>query len=102
MIKMDTTLLAEKSEAAAGLLGAMASRSRLMILCHLLGEELTVSELMARVGLNQSPLSQHLAKLRALGLVKTSREGQFLRYRLASREVEAVLETLYGLYCAVE
>jgi len=102
MIKMDPSLLAQRSETAAGLLGAMANRSRLMILCHLLGDELTVSDLMTRVGLNQSPLSQHLAKLRALGLVKTRREGQFLRYRLASPEVEAVLETLYGLYCAPE
>lgn len=101
MIKMEPTLLAEKSDAAAGLLGAMANQSRLMILCHLLNEELTVGELADRVRLNQSPLSQHLAKLRALGLVKTRREGQSIFYRLASPEVEAVLNTLYGLYCAV-
>lgn len=100
MIKMEPTLLAEKSEAAAGLLTAMANQSRLMILCHLLNEELTVTELGERVGLNQSPLSQHLARLRALGLVRTRREGQSIYYRLASQEVEAVLQTLYGLYCA--
>ena len=101
MIKMEPTLLAEKSEAAAGLLTAMANQSRLMILCHLLNEELTVGELAERVGLNQSPLSQHLARLRALGLVRTRREGQSIYYRLASREVEAVLTTLYGIYCVV-
>lgn len=101
MIKMEPQLLAEKSETAAGLLAAMANQSRLMILCHLLAEELTVGDLAERVGLNQSPLSQHLARLRALGLVKTRREGQSIYYRLASKEVEAVLTTLYGLYCAV-
>lgn len=101
MIKMEPTELANKSEAAAGLLAAMANQSRLVVLCHLLNEELTVTELGERVGLNQSPLSQHLAKLRALGLVKTRREGQSIYYRLASPEVEAVLTTLYGLYCRV-
>ena len=102
MIKMEPKLLAEKSEAAAGLLTAMANQSRLMILGHLRNDELTVTELAERVGLNQSPLSQHLARLRALGLVRTRREGQSIYYRLASREVEAVLTTLYGIYCATE
>lgn len=101
MIKMEPQLLAEKSDTAAGLLAAMANPSRLMILCHLLNEELTVSQIAERVKLNQSPLSQHLARLRALGLVKTRRDGQSIYYRLASREVEAVLNTLYALYCAV-
>ena len=101
MIKMEPQLLAQKSDSAAQLLAAMANQSRLMILCHLLNEELTVGELGERVGLNQSPLSQHLSKLRALDLVKTRRDGQSIYYRLASHEVEAVLQTLYGLYCAV-
>ncbi|WP_374621952.1 ArsR/SmtB family transcription factor [Devosia sp.] len=98
---MEPTLLAQKSDMAASLLNAMANQSRLMILCHLLNEELTVTQLSERVGLNQSPLSQHLSKLRALGLVKTRREGQSIHYRLASPAVEAVLQTLYGIYCAV-
>ncbi len=101
MIKMEPTLLVQKSDMAASLLNAMANQSRLMILCHLLNEELTVTQLSERVGLNQSPLSQHLSKLRALGLVKTRREGQSIHYRLASPAVEAVLQTLYGIYCAV-
>ena len=101
MIKMNPSELAEKSDQAAGLLAAMANPSRLMVLCHLVDGELTVGTLAERVGLNQSPLSQHLAKLRALGLVKTRRDGQSIHYRLASEEVEAVLKTLYSLYCRV-
>jgi DNA-binding transcriptional ArsR family regulator len=52
------------------------------------------------VGLEQSPLSQHLSKLRALGLVKTRRDGQTIFYRLASEPVTRVLSTLYDIYCA--
>ena len=45
MIKMEPQLLAQKSDSAANLLSAMANQSRLMILCHLLNEELTGGEL---------------------------------------------------------
>ncbi len=99
MIKMDASQLEERAEEAAQLLTAMANRKRLMILCHLLHNEKNVSEIAALVGLAQSPLSQHLAKLRALDLVETRRDGQAIFYRVASHEVERVLETLYGLYC---
>lgn len=96
---MDATQLQHQAEDAAQLLTAMANQKRLMILCHLLDSEKSVSEIADLVELRQSPLSQHLAKLRALGLVSTRRNGQSILYRLASCEVEEVLKTLYGIYC---
>ena len=51
------------------------------------------------VGLSQSALSQHLAKMRDEGLVAFRREGQTLWYRIADPRVEALLATLYELYC---
>lgn len=58
-----------------------------------------MQELAASVGLAQSPLSQHLSKLRLVHLVSTRRDGQSIRYRLASDEVERLLSTLNGIYC---
>lgn len=84
---------------ASELLLAMANQKRLMVLCHLLEGETTVNNLAELVGMNQTALSQQLAKLRALKLVDTRREAQQVYYRLASREVELVLQTLYGIYC---
>ena len=84
---------------ASELLAAMANEKRLMILCHLLDGEISVNELADLVGMNQSALSQQLAKLRALKLVETRREAQQVHYRLASEEVSRVLQTLYGIYC---
>jgi DNA-binding transcriptional ArsR family regulator len=81
------------------LLSAMASEKRLMILCRLLEGETKVNDLAELVGMNQSALSQQLAKLRALKLVDTRRDAQQVYYRLASVEVERILETLYGIYC---
>lgn len=97
---MQITELEPRADEAAELLTAMANPKRLLILCHLLDNELSVGELSELVDLGQSPLSQHLAKLRALKLVAARRDGQSIRYRLASDEVAQVLTTLHGIYCA--
>lgn len=99
MFKMQIDKLEDKAEAASELLAAMANPKRLMILCNLLGREMNVTELGERIGLAQSPLSQHLSKLRAWQLVAARREGQQVYYRIASDNVRRILETLYGLYC---
>lgn len=98
-MQIDTSTMEAQSGQAAALLNAMSNQKRLMIMCHLLGTEKTVGEISDLVQLRQSPLSQHLAKLRALGLVTTRRDGQSIYYSLSSPEVEAVLQTLYNLYC---
>jgi DNA-binding transcriptional ArsR family regulator len=97
---MNILELEPRADDAAELLAAMSNPKRLLILCRLLGEELSVNQLSELVGLAQSPLSQHLSKLRALRLVATRREGQMILYRLASDDVAKILTTLHGIYCA--
>jgi DNA-binding transcriptional ArsR family regulator len=97
---MQISDLEPRADEAAQLLTAMANPKRLLILCNLLEQERSVGALRQIVGLEQSPLSQHLSKLRALGLVKTRRDGQTIFYRLASEPVTRVLSTLYDIYCA--
>lgn len=99
MIMMDTTELAGKADDAAALLSAMSNAKRLMILCNLVPGEMPVGALAEEVGLSQSALSQHLAKLRARQLVKTRRDAQTIYYSVASEEVLEVLRTLYGIFC---
>nr|WP_137151879.1 metalloregulator ArsR/SmtB family transcription factor [Devosia sp. FKR38] len=99
MINMDIDKMEVNAEQATRLLTAMANSKRLMILCNLLDHEMNVTELGEKVALAQSPLSQHLSKLRAWGFVKTRREGQQVHYSLASDAVKQVLTTLYGIYC---
>jgi DNA-binding transcriptional ArsR family regulator len=92
--------LEPKAEKVAALLSAMANSKRLLILCALMEGERQAGDLAALVGLNASAASQHLARMRLQGLVGTRREGQAIVYRLESDEVHAVLETLYGVFCA--
>jgi DNA-binding transcriptional ArsR family regulator len=100
MINMEMEKMEQNADKASQLLTAMANPKRLLILCNLLDAELNVSQIAERVDLGQSPLSQHLSKLRAWGLVKTRRDGQQINYTLASDEVRQVLTTLYNIYCA--
>jgi DNA-binding transcriptional ArsR family regulator len=96
---MNIAELAPRADEAAELLAAMSNPKRLLILCNLLDDELSVNEIAERVDLAQSPLSQHLSKLRAMKLVSTRRDGQMIFYRLASDSVAQVLTTLHGIYC---
>jgi len=92
--------LGPKAEEASRLLTAMANSKRLLVLCNLLEGEKSAGQLAELVSLSPAALSQHLGKMRALDLVVTRREGQTIHYSLASDQVRAILETLYGLYCA--
>ena len=95
-----TAMLEAKAEEVAATLSAMANPKRLLVMCTLLAGEKSVGDLAEIVQLSPAALSQHLSKMRALRLVTTRREGQTIHYRLASKEVKALLETLYRVYCA--
>ena len=83
---------------AARLLKLLANEQRLTVLCRLSGEEMSVTELGEYVNLSQSALSQHLAKLRADGLVATRRDAQTIYYRLSDPIAERLICVLCELY----
>ena len=97
---MDPAELEARAAEAEAFLRSLASRHRLMILCSLLEGEAPVGELVRRLGLSQSNLSQHLARLREEGLVATRRDGTAIFYRIASDRVRPILAALYRLFCA--
>jgi ArsR family transcriptional regulator len=85
---------------AAGLMKALSNEHRLLILCHLIdAAEMPVGDLVAILGLSQSALSQHLAKLREQQLVTFRREGQTLFYRVCDARAACVLELLQEVFC---
>jgi len=83
---------------ASEMLKAMSNRHRLAVLCHLLEGEKSVGELERIVGLSQSALSQHLARLRRGKLVKTRRRAQTILYSLDGDNARRVMEALFGLF----
>ena len=102
LTRFDLSLFEASAGRAATLLRLFANEKRLMILCQLADGELAVGEIQSRVGLSQSALSQHLALLRAEGIVATRREGQVIFYRLDDPAAMRVIETLAELFCPPE
>ncbi len=96
---MDSEVLLEKAGQVSRLLKSLANERRLLIMCYLSEGEMSVGELEPLVGLSQSALSQHLARLRREHLVTTRREAQTIFYSISSEEARTVLGTLYELYC---
>ena len=95
----DARELNAKAADAARLLTALANQHRLAILCALVEGERSVGARVDAVGLTQSALSQHLAKLRAVGIVATRRDAQTIYYRLASAAASRIMKTLADIYC---
>ena len=92
--------LAKQAGQAVRLLKMVANEKRLLILCFLAARgEMTVGELVGVVKLSQSALSQHLAKLRADGLVDFRRTSQTLHYRVADQRTLRLLVVLKEIFC---
>ena len=102
LASMNLEKLAPKAAQAENFLKALANRHRLMILCELHKGETGVSALQKALGLSQSSLSQHLARLREDELVTTRRESQAIFYSLANADVSRAIALLYALFCAEE
>ncbi len=94
--------MASHASEAAKLLRALANENRLMILCALVGKEMSVSDLNTRVTLSQSALSQHLAVLRKDNIVKTRRQSQTILYSLAQEQTTRIIQVLQELYCSTD
>ncbi len=92
--------MAQHADSAARLLKALANPHRLLVLCVLGGEEMSVGELNQRIPLSQSALSQHLKVLREDHLVTTRRASQTVYYRVSPGPATDVLDVLHRHYCS--
>ncbi|MDQ1901152.1 metalloregulator ArsR/SmtB family transcription factor [Paracoccus sp. WLY502] len=94
-----TRALQDRADHVAGRLALVANAKRLLILCELTKGERSVGALQQAVGLSQSALSQHLAKLREAQMVDTRRESQTIFYRISDPDLEVLMAALYDAFC---
>lgn len=95
MESIDPGKIAEAAEA----LKAIANERRLHVLCVLLQGRKNVGELQEATGINQSNLSQHLAKMRALGVLNSERDGKQVYYELSHPAYKKIIEALKEVFC---
>lgn len=89
----------QQADEASQLLKLISHPHRLMILCALLEKPYNVSNLTDLVGISQTAMSNHLAKLRSERLVEFTREHRTLTYRLSNPKVEVIIQALQEIYC---
>lgn len=100
-VRISPADMAANAGQAAALMKALSNEHRLLILCHLIANpDMPVGTLVERIGLSQSALSQHLARLREEGLVGFRREAQTLFYRVSDDRAADVLQLLHKIFCA--
>ena len=97
--EVDLNQMAQSAGRASSLMKTLGHKDRLMILCHLADGEKSVGEIAGLLEISQSPLSQHLSRMRKESLVETRREAQTIYYSLKSGEAKKIVEVLYELFC---
>jgi DNA-binding transcriptional ArsR family regulator len=90
----------EHAKQLAELLKLMANENRLLILCALAKEPMTVTKLAEYVpDISQPALSQHLQLLRTAGILSFDKAAQSVTYSLADERIGAVMDVLKKNYC---
>jgi DNA-binding transcriptional ArsR family regulator len=84
-------LPAEQVDLAVETFRMLSDATRIQLLWALIGQEMSVNDLAARVGKTPGSVSQHLAKLRMTRLVHTRREGTQVFYRLENDHITQLI-----------
>jgi ArsR family transcriptional regulator, virulence genes transcriptional regulator len=94
-MKTKADVMQTAADDASSLLRALASRHRLLILCQLVERERSVGDLAEFLSIRDSTASR-----RRDGIVAARRDGQTIWYSIRSAPAQALVETLYRVYCA--
>lgn len=91
--------LQEQSAHAADILKALAHQTRLLILCHIGTGRVSVLELTEQLQTTQSNVSQHLAKLRSMGILVNEKEGNQVFYSIKDPATLEFVAQLQRTFC---
>jgi len=90
----------ESAKKIAEILKILANKNRLLILCALMREKMTVNQIAEHVPyITQSALSQHLIMLKVAGVLDSEKSGLNVTYYIADHRVEEVIAVLKKYYC---
>lgn len=99
---MDLEKMQESAQRACDIMKLLGHPHRLMILCELKIEERSVGVLSTTIGISQSLVSQHLARMRHENVVTSRRDAQSVYYSLKEGEAARVIAALYDIFCLDE
>lgn len=89
----------EHIEQASRAMKAMSHPLRLKILCVLADQEVSVQDIVERVGTTQSNISQHLALMREKGVLRTRKDANRVYYRVGDQRTLEVVAMMRDVFC---
>ncbi len=87
-------------ERASRSLKAMSHPLRLKILCTLGSQEVSVQEIVEKVGTSQSNISQHLAILRDKGILASRKDANRVFYRVSDSRTLQLIGMMRNVFCS--
>lgn len=91
----------EDIQQAAQAIKAIAHPLRLKILCVLGDQEVSVQDIVWQVGTSQSNISQHLAILRAKGVLATRKDANRVYYRIDDLRTLKLVGMMRDVFCSI-
>jgi ArsR family transcriptional regulator len=99
-ISSETLITREEDiERASRSLKAMSHPLRLKILCTLGDQEISVQDIVERVGTSQSNISQHLAILRDKGILASRKDANRVYYRVGDGRTLRLISMMREVFC---
>lgn len=89
----------EDIDRASRSLKAMSHPLRLKILCTLGDQEISVQDIVERVGTSQSNISQHLAILRDKGILASRKDANRVYYRVGDSRTLRLIGMMREVFC---
>ncbi len=91
----------EDIERASRSLKAMSHPLRLKILCTLGDKEISVQDIVIKVGTSQSNISQHLAILRDKGILASRKDANRVYYRVGDARTLRLISMMREVFCTL-
>jgi len=92
----------EDIDRASRSLKAMSHPLRLKILCTLGDQEVSVQEIVERVGTSQSNISQHLAILRDKGILSSRKDANRVFYKVVDARTLQLISMMRNVFCSMD
>ncbi len=89
----------EKAREVTELLKVLANENRILILCELIKEPMSVNQLRSKLTISQSGISQHLALLKHHGILDFDKNGQTVVYKIEDKRIYDLMDLLRQTYC---
>jgi len=89
----------EETTLTANALKAMANPLRWRIICALGSEELSVGDIMQKIGTSQSNTSQHLELLRNKNIIKSRKDANKVYYSISNDQLLSLISNMRSVLC---